>query len=69
MEFKPHELDLTVAECLRRLFTDLDLVYGAVDLRLTRQGEYVFLEVTPSGQYLFLELLTGFRYRKRWLCI
>jgi hypothetical protein len=37
----------------------LGLVYGAIDLRLTPENEYVFLEVNPSGQYLFVELLTG----------
>jgi D-alanine-D-alanine ligase-like ATP-grasp enzyme len=36
----------------------LGLVYSAIDLRLTPEGEYVFLEINPSGQYLFIELLT-----------
>ena len=36
----------------------LGLAYGAIDLRVTSEGEYVFLEVNPSGQYLFVELLT-----------
>lgn len=37
----------------------LGLVYGAIDMRLTDSGEYVFLEVNPAGQWLFVETLTG----------
>ena len=35
------------------------LVYGAIDMRLTAEGEYVFLEVNPAGQWLFIEERTG----------
>lgn len=37
----------------------LELKSAAIDLRLTSEGEYVFLEVDPSGQFLFCEILTG----------
>ena len=37
----------------------LGLVYGAIDMRLTPNGEYVFLEVNPAGQWLFIEQATG----------
>ena len=43
----------------------LNLIYGAVDLRLTPEGEYVFLEINPSGQYLFIELLTNIPLTER----
>lgn len=33
----------------------LGLVYGAIDMRLTPAGEYVFLEMNPAGQWLFIE--------------
>jgi glutathione synthase/RimK-type ligase-like ATP-grasp enzyme len=57
--FKPHDLDSLVGDKLRGLMTRLGLTYGAIDLRLTSGGEYVFLEVNPGGQYLFVELLAG----------
>jgi biotin carboxylase len=38
---------------------DLELVFGAVDLRVTPDGEFVFFEVNPQGQFLFVEILTG----------
>ena len=44
---------------LRSLMAALGLVYGAIDMRLTEEGEYVFLEVNPAGQWLFIEQRTG----------
>jgi len=34
-------------------------VYGAIDLRLTPEGQYVFLEINPAGQFLYVEYSTG----------
>jgi glutathione synthase/RimK-type ligase-like ATP-grasp enzyme len=33
----------------------LGLVYGAIDMRRTADGRYVFLEINPAGQWLFIE--------------
>jgi hypothetical protein len=44
-----------VADRLRRLVDRLGLVYGAIDLRLTPEGEHVFLEINPAGEFLFAE--------------
>ncbi|GIG36840.1 MvdC/MvdD family ATP grasp protein [Cellulomonas pakistanensis] len=44
-----------VADRLRALMKRFGLVYGAVDLRLTPEGEHVFLEVNPAGEFLFAE--------------
>jgi hypothetical protein len=55
--FRPHRLDEAVYSQLLALMRGLGLLYGAADLRLTPDGEYVFLEVNPGGQYLFLDLL------------
>ena len=57
--FNPHRLDSETEDRLKQLLQKLGLVYGAIDLRLTPQGEYVFLEVNPNGQYLFAEILAG----------
>jgi hypothetical protein len=35
------------------------LLYGAIDLRLTPEGRYVFLEINPAGQFLYIENATG----------
>ena len=36
-----------------------DLRFGAIDLRVTPDGEHVFLEVNPAGEYLFISERTG----------
>jgi hypothetical protein len=38
---------------------DLGLVFGCLDLIVTPEGEYVFLEVNESGQFLWVEGYTG----------
>ena len=44
---------------LRAFMQRLGLVYGAIDMRLTPEGEYVFFEINPSGQWLFVEEATA----------
>ncbi|MGZ8384208.1 MAG: MvdC/MvdD family ATP grasp protein [Nitrospira sp.] len=58
VSYKPHILpDEIVARC-RRLVEELDLAYGAIDLILTPEGEYVFLEINSNGQWGWIESLT-----------
>jgi glutathione synthase/RimK-type ligase-like ATP-grasp enzyme len=44
---------------LHALMARLGLVYGAIDMRLTPDGRYVFLEINPAGQWLFIESRSG----------
>ena len=48
-----------VAEKLMKLMAEFDLNFGAVDFRLTPDGEHVFLEVNPAGEYLFASERSG----------
>ena len=54
-----HDLPAEVRERLRAFMDRLGLVYGAIDMRRTPDGRYVFLEVNPSGLWLFTEEPTG----------
>ena len=54
-----HNLPSDVAERLHTLVRRLGLVYGAVDMRLTQDGRYIFLEINPAGQFLYVEQQTG----------
>jgi glutathione synthase/RimK-type ligase-like ATP-grasp enzyme len=54
-----HALPESVAAQCVRIVRELGLCYGAMDLILTPDGRYVFLEVNPMGQYLWIEKLTG----------
>lgn len=53
------ELPDAVVKRLRLLMDRLGLVYGAVDMRRTAEGDYVFLEVNTAGEFLFIEERTG----------
>jgi glutathione synthase/RimK-type ligase-like ATP-grasp enzyme len=56
---RPHALpDLVQRRCVE-LLQRFGLRYGAIDLVLTPDDRYVFLELNPSGQYLWLEELGG----------
>lgn len=55
----PHALPLEVQERCLRLVERLELCYGAIDMILTPEGRYVFLEINPSGQFLWIEQETG----------
>jgi glutathione synthase/RimK-type ligase-like ATP-grasp enzyme len=44
---------------LRALLQRLELVYGAIDVRRTPDGEYYFFEVNTAGEFLFIEDRTG----------
>lgn len=53
--YAPHRLPVPIADRLRLLMNELGLRYGAIDLRLTPDGRYVFLEINPAGQFLYIE--------------
>jgi len=42
----------------RELVRDLGLNFGAIDLIVTPDNEWIFLEINPNGQWLWLEELT-----------
>ena len=54
-----YELPSKIKNLLLKLMDSLDLVYGAIDMRLRPNGDYIFLEINPSGQWLFVEDGTG----------
>jgi len=54
----PTELPADVQERLHALMSTLGLQYGAVDMRRTPEGDYVFLEINPAGQWMFIEAHT-----------
>jgi hypothetical protein len=54
-----HDLPPEVQARCVRLVERLGLCYGAIDMILTPDGRYVFLEINPNGQYLWVEQETG----------
>jgi glutathione synthase/RimK-type ligase-like ATP-grasp enzyme len=51
----PREIRLKCIQLMKRL----DLLYGAIDFVLDKQGNYFFLEINPNGQWAWIEHLTG----------
>ena len=43
---------------IQSLMKKLGLIYGEIDMRLTPDGQYVFLEINTAGQWWFIEQLT-----------
>lgn len=56
---EPVDLPDALQRGLQAYMDRLGLVYGAIDLRLTPDGSYVFLEINPAGQWLFIENVSG----------
>jgi glutathione synthase/RimK-type ligase-like ATP-grasp enzyme len=54
-----HDLPPDVERRCVQLVARLGLCYGAIDMIVTPDGRYVFIEINPSGQYLWIEQLTG----------
>ena len=57
--YKPHVLPDDVVTSILRLMNCIGLEYGAIDMRLTAEGRYVFFEVNPAGQFLYVERSSG----------
>jgi glutathione synthase/RimK-type ligase-like ATP-grasp enzyme len=56
---RPHMLPEQIERRCLELLDRLGLAYGAMDLILTPDGEYVFLENNPAGQFGWIEVKTG----------
>lgn len=58
-EVEPTVLPADIEERLVELMRRLGLVYGAIDMRRTPDGDHVFLEVNTAGEFLFVEERTA----------
>ncbi len=54
-----HELPEDVAERCVKLVAQCGLSYGTIDLILTPEDRYVFLELNSAGEYSWIEQVTG----------
>ena len=57
--YLPHSLPSSIESACRQLLDGFGLAFGAIDMILTPEGEYVFLELNANGQWLWIEELTG----------
>jgi glutathione synthase/RimK-type ligase-like ATP-grasp enzyme len=55
--FRSYRLPESVKRQLSEVLSVLGLKMGVIDMKLTPEGEFVWLEVNPQGQFLFVEAL------------
>lgn len=53
--WRRHVLPADVERAVLGLLDRFGLNYGAIDMILTPDGEYVFLEINPAGEFLWLD--------------
>lgn len=58
-DWEAYSLPQAISQKLLNLMNYLGLNYGAIDLIVTPDGEYIFLEVNPVGEFFWLDLLPG----------
>jgi hypothetical protein len=57
--YLPHQLPYSMEQRCVDLVEQLGLCYGAIDMVVTPDGRYIFLEINPNGQYLWIQEATG----------
>lgn len=59
LRYEPYTLPVEIEGLCKQLVKKLDLEFGCIDLILTPEGRFVFLEINPLGQWLWIEEKTG----------
>jgi glutathione synthase/RimK-type ligase-like ATP-grasp enzyme len=59
LKYSPHQMPAAVEERIVRLVREFGLMFAVLDLVVTPENEYVFLELNPGGQWGWLEAETG----------
>lgn len=57
--FTKHDLPIDIEEKLKRFLEKFNLKFGAFDLIVDKNGEYIFLECNPNGEWAWIEDCTG----------
>jgi glutathione synthase/RimK-type ligase-like ATP-grasp enzyme len=58
-DHEPFVLPEGVETSIRRLMVSFELNFASLDMIVTPEGEFVFLELNPNGQWLWLEREVG----------
>jgi glutathione synthase/RimK-type ligase-like ATP-grasp enzyme len=64
-EWQPYTLPETIQQQLLTFMDGYGLNYGAIDLILTPDDQYYFLEVNAAGEYFWLDRLCDFGISKQ----
>jgi glutathione synthase/RimK-type ligase-like ATP-grasp enzyme len=58
-KWEPHILPSSIEELCCRFVQRYNLHFGAIDLILTPENKYFFLELNANGQWVWIEMITG----------
>lgn len=61
LAFTVFELPNDIHKLCVYLVRELNLLFGAIDLILSPDGTYTFLEINPNGQWVWIETETGLK--------
>lgn len=64
VKMEPVGLPSSVEKSIYSLMNKLSLQFGCIDMIVTPNGDYVFLEINPNGQWYFVQLKTGVEIAK-----
>lgn len=59
LPFSAYDLPRDIRSLCIELVANLGLQFGAIDLIVTPNGDYIFLEINPNGQWVWIERETG----------
>jgi glutathione synthase/RimK-type ligase-like ATP-grasp enzyme len=59
VDYEVFNLPEHIEAALHRLMRSFDINFASIDLIVTPDGEFVFLDLNPNGQWLWLELELG----------
>ena len=60
LEHRRHELPSAIRQRCVELVRRLGLSFGAIDLALRKDGNYVFFEINPNGEWVWIEDQLGY---------
>jgi glutathione synthase/RimK-type ligase-like ATP-grasp enzyme len=56
--YEAYELPEEIRDKILGFMKKMGLVFGTMDLKITKEGEHVFFEINPQGQFLYVQILT-----------
>ena len=59
LRYEIHTLPMSIQQRIHALMRHFGLVYGAIDMIITPEAEYQFLEINANGQFAWLDEATG----------
>lgn len=61
----PFNLPLNIQNKLKKMFFEIGLNTGSIDLIYTVEGEFIFLEINPVGQFGIISRISNFQIERK----